>query len=330
MRKPYQKVYSGLGTWIAAVRFAPRWLNIFGIAMLVLAVSAIQPVNGQLLEPPQVQEANVTYAIVISNAPDEICVGEVFILYVRIEAQIEAPMNSNAPAQEGAAVFTVTGTFLDATYDSAVLSGGGSSDPAGSFDISTPLQSTFQFTGVAAGSTTIHFSGDVQTFLYTYPVATDINVRVVACNYRVELLSRWDIRLPPTRTFAFAIIQDGHITRNAYGEFRGEAEVIFVTGAIIPLCGYVSTVVFGRATLSGVVDRNNELRLDLTFAPLSGDDVGAGTACHIANSGGNLRMEPLRVFLPLRGGSTNVWQRLTNPLVNSTGSGKVTITPEAP
>jgi|GEM_PF-4286363 len=293
-------------------------------AFILIIGHGIQPADAQDGQP-----ATITYYMDITNVRTSICVGQTVTYHVNILARV-------IRGGDTLGISNVTHAEVNASgYDPGILTDSPQlQSPKSSLLISHPFTSDFQFTAIAPGRTTIYFDGVVhaqpRNFVTpsTFPVQFEVPVRVVPCNISVRLNARWATTMGPTSQLAIAIIPDGHMSGDAEGYYSGKADMILVIRSKIPSCGYSTTVVRSIVTLRGRLNTDNQIVTTLTFPKMSGDEVGSGTNCYVANAGGNIQLSGLTVTVPTSGGVVSVPQTLSNPLFEVTSLVDVYVFPE--
>ncbi len=308
----------------------PRLLRAFEMLIVAMGIiGAMQPVVAQELQPAIVQPTNVDYGLLLRTPNPTICIGQTLIIGTTIVSQLRVPDDENVPAPEST-VLSIESVYLEASVNSDILTSTGTpSQPVRSINNLMPFEGSFEFTGVAAGRTTIQFRGEVRNFLSRYPVHEAVDVRVIPCHLQVMTNARWFQRLIGGNVTVYAILYDGEMVGDSSGVYTGTGNVVWLVYAAIPGCAQTNTLHYGTVDLRGSLADNDQIMVDMTYAPLPGSEVincpglGRGGGDIFANAG------PLRAVVPSTGGVVTLPQRLAGAAGEITGRSFVSIVPLA-
>lgn len=311
-----------------ARRSPTRWLILSALVFTPGLVGAVQPVVAQELQPAVVEPTNVAYGFLLrAPNPAVICIGQTLTVGVTVVSQLHVPDDENVPAPEST-VLSVESVHVEAAVNAAVLSSSGTpTQPVGAINNVVPFEGRFEFTGVAAGRTTIDFTGEVRNFLSRYPVHEPLNVQVIPCRLRVVTNARWFQRLIGGTVTVYAVVYEGEMVGDSSGVYTGSGNVVWLLYAAIPGCAQTNTLHFGNVNLRGRLVDNDQIMVDLAYDPLPGSEViaclglGSGGGDIFANAGS------LRAVVPSRGGVVTLPQRLTGPAGVIPGRSFVYISP---
>jgi hypothetical protein len=314
---------------MAAMHRLPRWM----FACLILALGLAMNGSGhsavaQELQPAVVEPTNVAYSFLLRTPIPTICIGQTLTIGVTIISQANPPDDETVLAPENT-VLSIESVYVEAAVNSAILSSSGSpSQPVGSINNFIPFEGRFEFTGVAAGRTTIEFTGEVRNFLSRYPVHDSVDVRVIPCHLKVVTNARWFQRLIGGTVTVYAVVYDGEMAGDASGVYTGMARVVWLVYAAIPGCSQSNTLHFGTVDLRGNLNQNDQITVTLAYAPVPGSEI---VRCPLGNGGGAVfaNAHPLNATVPVYGGVVTLQQALDGPAGAISGRSYVYVVPLA-
>lgn len=322
--------HNSMGSSTQAGNQNPHWRTVFIALVLALAIGS----TGQtpsVIAAPAGMPVNVYMELV--NPKTTVCVGKTAQYPVRVYTP---PTTSGSfdfdryalPGikVEGFSQDKTVGDFLGAKKGTLTTRTTAPSDEdideAGGFE-PTPNTAYFTFKAKKAGTTTLYFEASA----HGQYVSDKVSVRVINCEYEIRTNSTWVFDTQYGTAFFFESMK-AKMTVDEQGNLTSSSEsgVAWVYTQFIPNYTSSTSISRGTAVLSGRIDENGQLLLNIKFSSVDGADTncgapgcGAGTFTALA--------DPLIIRLPAAGGTSPVSHSLTAAGKSIPGNTTVTVIP---
>jgi hypothetical protein len=206
-----------VGLLMRVARLAPRWL----LPAAVLAVGMVLgiPFHTSVLQAQdggaQIgRQAIVTYYLDFDRLPlDRLCLGDTAVIPVSVKQRVLLPGDPIVGRIE-------TTGGITAASDMDFLRQGAATNSADSSFPDVPLQIRIPFTGVGVGDTDIEFTATVRNNAERSPVPDTFElratmpVRVVPCQFKVDVTSFWVASMYNADVLVSANIVNARLTSN--------------------------------------------------------------------------------------------------------------------
>lgn len=289
----------------------PLWLGVFmALAMAIAAAggSYPSPVRAAPSRDP------VRWFLDVKNPRTTVCVGE------KVEYAATAHYNNIEQETE----FSLPGVKIEASSSNESIGKFTKNSAVAGFANEDLVTASFFFEGKKPGKTTLYFEGLIdKKFIDTY-ISFTVPVTVIPCKFKVVATSHMTQCYPGGCIKFNGVILEGQVTADENGYFTGTAPVVWFSTSKVPGCGAVNSLGTSKVNMSGTMDENGQLMLDLNYEQVTFSDV---VKCPMGSGMSNTTIKVSPIKIAVAPGSTGVVVKRGQQLTGGPGgvSGKVDV-----